>query len=161
MAAGICKNTMFTALFAGTVFKGPGTRPVYRAVKIQYFAQSAGNFSTYAEGSSETTRADPLTTFNARFGKLIDRSGYFTTKKGLPTFQLTISAADPILPELQAKFGAVFCPARGSLIWRTAHLPTVFAVAETANGYISVERRFRQFVELCQLLQLTPRRPLE
>lgn len=116
MAAGICKNTMFTALFAGTVFKGPGTRPVCRAVKIQYFAQSAGNFSTYAEGSSETTRADPLTTFNARFGKLIDRSGYFSAKKRLAIFQLTLPTEDPFLPELRTKFGAVFRPTKGSLV---------------------------------------------
>jgi len=69
MAADTCEGIMYTALFAGTVIKGPGTRLCellheQQAVKIQYFAQSAGNFSAYAEGSSETTRADSPKEFN-------------------------------------------------------------------------------------------------
>lgn len=71
MAADRCKSVMTTALFAGTVFKGAGTHSAAsvlgrRAVKIQHFAQSAGNFSTLTgtADSSETTRVDP-TYFNA------------------------------------------------------------------------------------------------
>lgn len=67
MAAETRKNLMTTTLFAGTVFKGVGTNLTFaiygrRAVKIQPFAQSAGNFSTSSKGaggSSETTRANP------------------------------------------------------------------------------------------------------
>lgn len=161
MAACICKNTMFTALFAGTVFKGTGTRFALReAVKIQYFAQSAGNFSTCAEGASETTRADShTTTFNVRFGKLVDQTGYFTARKGFPTFQVKIPATNPIAEELQAQFGAVFKKSGGTLLWRVTDFSVAAAVAKTVNGHIFIERRFRQFSEFCQLLQLTPERP--
>ena len=66
MAAGGRKAAVNTALFAGTVFKGAGTHSIgvqstlYQAVKIQHFAQSAGNFCTASEGSSETTREQVL-----------------------------------------------------------------------------------------------------
>lgn len=117
MAAGTCKSTMNTALFAGTVFKGTGTHSgTSRAVKIQYFAQSAGNFSATAEGSSETTRVDSFSTFNARFGKLIDRSGYFRIfPEGGAAFQLTLPHGDPILSELQSRFGAAARHVKGQL----------------------------------------------
>lgn len=67
MAAETRKNLMTTTLFAGTVFTGVGTHPTLaicarRVVKIQPFAQSAGNFSIFnggTAGSSETTRVDP------------------------------------------------------------------------------------------------------
>lgn len=109
MAAGACKSTMIIALFAGTVSKGTGTRPKNtRAVKIQYFAQSAGNFSTLVEGSSETTRANPYSNFNAQFGKLTDNNGYFSVKGNTCSFQLILPSEGPVFSELVRRFGATF-----------------------------------------------------
>ena len=118
MAADTCKSIMNTALFAGTVFKGAGTHPVTsRAVKISHFAQSAGNFSTSAEGSSETTRVDPLCTFSEQLGKLIDRGGYFhIDPKGKLMFQLTLPPTTPLLSELQPRFGAKVKTAGSNLV---------------------------------------------
>ena len=161
MAADTCKGITNTALFAGTVFKGIGTRPRRpRAVKIQYFAQSAGNFSTLTGGSSETTRADPLSTFNAQLGERVDRNGYFTIRSsGTLAFQLTAHTDDPILVDLQTHFGAKTAPVPGGLRWRTTRRETVRAIVERVNGHVRVERRFRQFTAVCRELGITPRRP--
>ena len=160
MAADTCKGITNTALFAGTVFKGIGTRlRRAQAVKIQYFAQSAGN-STLTGGSSETTRADPFSTFNAQLGERVDRNGYFNVRSGgTLTFQLTARPDDPILAELQTHFGAKTTPVPGGLCWRTTRRNTVLAVVELINGHVRVERRFRQLTSVCRELGITPRRP--
>jgi hypothetical protein len=117
MAADICKSVMTSTLFAGTVFKGVGTRSRFcGAVKIRHFAQSAGNLSTYAEDSSETTRVDSSEAFNSRFAKLIDRAGYFRVWRNKPTFQLTVFQETELSFEIQKQFGAVFKTAPNGLV---------------------------------------------
>jgi len=160
MAADTCKGIMYTALFAGTVFKGTGTHLARcRVVKIQYFAQSAGNFSSIAKGSSETTRADPLLTFNAQLGAAVDRSGYFSARiDGRLAFQLILPPEDPLLQELQRRLRAkTHSTVRGSL-WRTVDNSVILAIVELVNGHLRVERRFRQFTAVCASLGVTPRR---
>jgi len=106
MAADACKCVMNTALFAGTVFKGIDTRHATRwAVKTRHFAQSAGNFSTFADRTSETTRADPLLSFNVQFGKLVDLGGYFSINaSGKATFKLVFHNEPALLRRLRTQF---------------------------------------------------------
>lgn len=160
MAAVTCKGVMKTALFAGTVLSSSGTRlTARRAVKIQCFAQSAGNLSTLAGGSSETTRADPLFTFNARFGAVVDRAGYFSVRAdGTLSFQLTLPYKDPILQELQRRFNVKFRSVAGGLLWRTMDRAAIAAVVAAVNGHVYKERRFRQLAAVCVALGDTPRR---
>jgi hypothetical protein len=101
---------MNTALFAGTVFKGASTHSLpKRAVKILHFAQSAGNFSSQAEGSSETTRADSSFNFNANFGALVDRFGYFLVRPdGSIRFRLRVDPQEPLLAWVQTEFSPKF-----------------------------------------------------
>lgn len=161
MAADICKFVMTSALFAGTVFKGIGTRSSFLgAVKIRHFAQSAGNLSTYAAGSSETTRADSPEAFNARFAKLIDRAGYFRVWNNKPSFQLTVPQETELLFEIQKQFRAVFKATPSGLMWRTADRQVVISVITAVNGLLHVERRFKQLVAVCALLGVPARRPL-
>jgi len=99
---------MNTALFAGTVFKGTGTRFLFnKAVKIRCFAQSAGNFSSTALGSSETTRADPFFISNAQLGTLVDRGGYLRVDDDNKLFfKLVAPASQNLQVFLQEHFGA-------------------------------------------------------
>lgn len=182
MAAETRKTLMTTTLFAGTVFKGTGTNPTFtiygrRAVKIQPFAQSAGNFSTFVEsagGPSETTRVNPSSNsnnssdtnnFNAWLGQLIDRNGYFgTLPNGTPFFQLTFPANElPQLEQLQQlSVTPQFKPVGiGKVSWRTSDRVAVEAIITAANGQIRVDRRFRQFAAACLKFQLTAHRPAE
>lgn len=160
MAADTCKNVMNTALFAGTVYKGIDTRRTAKsAVKIQYFAQSAGNFSLLAKGSSETTRADSPSTPNNELVALIDRFGYFCASGGSVLFQLTVSEKTSVTAILEQQFGAHFRPTRGGFRWRTTDTHTLRRIVELVNGSIRTERRFRQLALVCAVLGIDVRRP--
>jgi len=161
MAADTCKGIMNTTLFAGTVIKGFGTRLAgSRAVKIQNFAQSAGNFSAFAEGSSETTRVDPSFNFSAHLGELIDRDGHFSVRaRGKLAFQLRFALQDPVLIELQTRFSAKVKLSDGIAVWRTTDRDTIAAIITAVNGQLRLNRRFRQLAAVCAELQIAPRRP--
>jgi len=160
MAADICKFVMNSALFAGTVFKGVGTRPrLSGAVKILHFAQSAGNLSTQVGSSSETTRVDSSEAFNDCFAKIFDRAGYFSVHSGTPGVQLILAQKTAFSLEIQKRFGAVFKTTIEGLYWRTTDRQTVISVVAAVNGRLRVERRHKQLVGVCVALGLSAKRP--
>lgn len=169
VAARACKGTMKIALFAGTVFKGVGTRsalalPLDWAVKIRPFAQSAGNHITV--GSSETTRANSQCNFNAWLGSIIDQSGYFRLlPDGTSYFHLALPANESsTFLQIQNRFSPTTLPPKvynGRLLWKTTEPAIVRAVATAVNGHLHVDRRFRQLSAVCSNFNLTPKRPTD
>jgi hypothetical protein len=160
MAADACKGVMNTALFAGTVIKGAGTRfAPCGAVKIRRFAQSAGNSSTIAGGSSETTRVDSPCNFNENFAELVDRCGYFKVSRDTVLFQLTIPEKNQLTKSVAQYFSAEFVCVRAGFQWRTTERHTVLAVIAAVDGRLKVERRFRQYALACAALGVVALRP--
>jgi hypothetical protein len=162
---------MNTALFAGTAFYGPGTRVVSPAqqayaVKIQCFAQSAGNQKM---GSSETIRAGSKLNFNEWAAGLIDGDGYFyATAAGYTGCEVTALTSEvQVLHKLKAMFGgsissrSASTPTSDTVRWRLHNKQAMLELVLALNGEIQLEKRYQQFVRVCGVFSILPhRKPL-
>ena len=166
MAASTRKSTMKTTLFAGTVEKSNGTRKVspfvlVRAISVitHRSAQSAGN--SLRGGSSETTRVDSLNYYEW-LGGFVDGSGHFAINRNFfGLIEITVPNKEaPVLYKIRKRFKG-HVSKRGQFEARRYRLhknKDVEIFLKRVNGYIFLDKRYKQFVAVCDSPSVRPRR---